>query len=413
MNTNLFITKRLWGGKESGKGFSAVSSIIASLSVAISALVIVLAVFISDGFKHEIKMKASGFSGEILLHSPGVDITTSVYPVPSFPFFFDSLKSFREVRSLSPYVYRSAIVKNNEEIQGVMIKGVDSLYNWEFFSSVLVEGELPNQGQVNGGNPEILISSRLSDLLGYVLGDVIVTYFIDDGVKVRKFKISGIYNARLEDIDMTLLVTEASVIRKLNGWSDDFSSGLEVKLNDGASLSLVADKIESLIENDKGDYSYFVTKVSDLFPHLFDWLVLLDFNVIIVMILMIAVAGFNMISGLLILLFERISMIGVLKALGMRDRSIHKIFMTRAMVLVLTGMVVGNIMAYIIAFVQYKWQVIPLDPTNYFVDHVPISPSFIKIMFFNFAAFGVIFLLLLIPSMFISRVSPEKTLKVK
>jgi lipoprotein-releasing system permease protein len=175
----------------------------------------------------------------------------------------------------------------------------------------------------------------------------------------------------------------------------------------------VAGKIEALIERDRGDYSYFVTKVSDLFPHLFDWLVLLDFNVIIVMVLMIAVAGFNMISGLLILLFERISMIGVLKALGMRNSSIHKIFMTRAMVLVMTGMIVGNILAYMVAFIQYKWQVIPLDPSNYFVDHVPVSPSFLKILFFNMAAFGVIFLLLLIPSMFISRVSPEKTLKVK
>jgi lipoprotein-releasing system permease protein len=168
-----------------------------------------------------------------------------------------------------------------------------------------------------------------------------------------------------------------------------------------------------LIENAPVDESYFVTKVDELFPHLFDWLRLLDFNVLVIMLLMIFVAGFNMISGLLILLFEKTSMIGVLKSLGMRDSAIHKIFLSRAMVLVFWGMIAGNGIAIVLARVQSLYKLIPLDPANYFVDHVPIYMNWGKLLVLNIASVVLIAMLLMIPSLFISKVSPDKTLRVK
>lgn len=412
MNTNLFIAKTLWR-KSSGKGgLGRGSAIIASLSVAVSVMVMVLAIAISDGFKKEIKDKASGFSGEILLHSPGVEVTTSVYPVNSSPEFLEEIKALPHVTDVQPYAYRSAIIKQNDEIQGVVIKGVDDKFNWNFFRSVLKEGQIP-QVTDSVGNSQILMSARLASMLGFKTGDPVIIYFIDKTVKVRKFTLSGIYDAQLEDVDMTLMVTSISEIQSVNGWSKEEVSGIELKLAGGSDISAVASKVEEIIDESDGQDMMYVTRVDEMFPHLFDWLRLLDFNVLVVMVLMLSVSGFNMISGLLILLFEKISMIGLLKALGMRDKGIHKIFLYRALYLVITGMVAGNVAALLFILVQSQFSLIPLDPANYFVDHVPVFLNWTKLLILNAGAIIIITLLLMIPSVFISNVSPEKTLRVK
>ncbi len=412
MNTNIFIAKTLWKKQTGKKGLTGGSSLIAGISVAVSIMVMFLSIVISDGFKKEIKDKASGFSGEILLHSPGVDITTSIYPVSATPSFLDSLKSMGSVKAVQPYVYRSAIIKKEDAIQGVLIKGVDSTFDWSFFGGALHEGRLPCI-TTNEGEPEILMSKRLSEMLGFAVGDGILVYFVDNSVKVRRFLLTGIYNAQLEDIDKTLLLTDAGSLQKVNGWSKDDVSGLEIRLWNGNEIRKSALEIERLTLNAPQDESYFVTSVDELFPHLFDWLKLLDFNVLIIMLLMISVAGFNMVSGLLILLFEKISMIGLLKALGMRDTSIHKIFLTRAFYLVISGMAVGNLLGFVLAYIQFQFKTIPLDPVNYFVAYVPVYFNWTKLILLNVLSVLMITLLLMIPSFFISRVSPEKTLRVK
>lgn len=393
-------------------GLAAGSSIIASISISLSIVVMILAVAISDGFKNEIKNKASGFSGEIMLHSPGVDIWTSQYPVLRNPSFVTDILALPQVKSVYPYVYRSGIIKKEEDIQGVVVRGVDSLYDWSFFKSVLSEGTIPDLNS-SGSEAEMLMSKRLASMLGYSLGDYITLYFIDNNVRVRRFLLSGIYDAQLEDIDKTLLITSLNSIQQLNGWSADQVSGVEVKLIRGGYIAATANKIEDIINLAPPDESYYVTRVDELFPHLFEWLKLLDFNVLIVLILMLAVAGFNMISGLLILLFEKISMIGVLKSLGMRDSGIHKIFMARAMYLVLLGVISGNIIAGILVFLQSRYQIIGLDPDNYFVTHVPVFVNTSKMIALNVGAILLIALILLIPSVFISRISPDKTLRIK
>jgi len=412
LNTNIFIAKTLWSRGSGKRGLGKGSSLIASVSVAVSVMVMVLAISISDGFKKEIKEKASGFSGEILLHTPGVEYTTNQYPVNSQSESLSSLKGVRQIESMQPYAYRSGIIKKDDEIQGVLIKGVDTNYNWDFFKSVLFAGRLPNTSD-SLSTAEIMISLRLANMLNYKVGDNIVVYFIDNGVKVRKFLLTGIYNAQLEDLDKSLVISSISQIQKVNDWSPDEVSGIEVKLKKGTDINKTAFTIESVLNETDSENPIYVTKVNDLFPHLFDWLTLLDFNVLVVMILMLSVAGFNMISGLLILLFEKISMIGLLKSLGMRDSGIHKIFLVRALYMVISGMIAGNVIALVLALIQKYYGVISLDPVNYFVDHVPIDINWVKLLIMNFGALIIIVIMLMIPSLFISRVSPDKTLRVK
>lgn len=412
MDTNFFIAKTLWQKNTTKKGLASGSTFIAGISVAVSIMVMILSITISDGFKKEIKNKTSGFSGEIMLHSPGVEITTSQYPVLSNPSFLDALIKLEGVAAIQPYVYRSAIVKQKEEIQGVVIKGVDSLFDWSFFKGVLKEGALP-QLSATVKEPQILMSRRMAHMLSYKVGDPVLIYFVDNNVRIRKFILSGIYDAQLEDLDKSLLIAASHILQSVNGWSTNEVSGLEIKLKGGYDIVQTATIIEDVIEKSTTNESYFVTTVNELFPHLYDWLRLLDFNVLIIMLLMLAVAGFNMISGLLILLFEKISMIGVLKSLGMRDSAIHKIFLIRALYLVLGGMAIGNIVAFILIFVQQYYKVIPLDPVSYFVDHVPVFINWYKVALLNIGAIAIIILLLMVPSLFISKISPEKTLRVK
>ena len=412
MRANLFIAKTLHkrGAGEGRLGRS--SSGIAGASIAISVIVMVLTITILDGFKKEIRSKASGFSGELVMHSPGVEMTTNLYPVDTQYEYLKEIEKLRGVGALYPFAYRSGVLKNGDEIQGVLIKGVNRDFDWSFFDSVMKEGSTSSVYSDSLGNHGILISDRLAKMLGYSVGDAIIIYFIDSSVKVGRFKLTGIYDAQLEDIDKTLVLADLSVIQQLNGWSDNEVSGIEVRLTDGADAAKLAIDIEDIILNSPED-TMFVTRVDEMFPHLFDWFRLLDINVFILLSLMIAVAGFNMISGLLILLFKKISMIGILKALGMRDSDIHKIFIIRSMRIVAAGMLIGNVIAFVLILLQTRFDIISLDVSNYFVDSVPMHIKWAKIVLLNIGAAIAIMLLLMIPSSFISKLSPEKSLRVK
>ncbi len=412
MNTNLYIAKTLWRKGSGRERLVRVSAIIAIVSVAISVFVVLLSMAISDGFKKEINDKASGLSGQILVHSPGTDITTSQYPIDSDVDLIEKLRSIRGVKGVHPYGYRSAVLESDSEIHGVLIKGVDSLFDWSFFNKYLIKGRTPYVGNIYNGEHELLISLRLANIINHDVDDYVISYFVDDVVRIRKFKIVGIYDAQLEDIDKNLVLTSLKTVQGVNSWNEEKISGLEIVLSNSRKIDRVAERIESELYNyDK--QALFATRVDEIFPNLFDWLVLIDFNVLFVLILMLAVAGFNMVSGLLILLFEKTSMIGLLKSLGMKNSSIHKIFMIRALDLVFRGVIVGNVLALLIISLQYYFQIIPLDADNYFVDHVPVSFNVTKWILTNILSIIAISLLLIMPSYFIANVSPEKTLRVK
>jgi len=413
--TNLFIAKRLWRkGAAEKRGLTGSSSLIAGFSVAVSVFVMVLAIAVSDGFKHEIRTKAIGFSGEIILNSPGVESTTNLFPITNDLSYINDLKALPEVRTIQSFAYRSGMLKSGNQIQGVILKGIGEGYDWKFFSSSLSQGRLPDFSGATASK-EIILSERLAEMMGFSVGDAVQIYFIDKTIRVGKYNLVGLYDAQLEDIDKTLIIADLREVQRLNGWADNEISGLEILLHDRDKIDEAGEKIDQLVleKFTKSDPSVAVTRINEIFPHLFDWLRLLDFNVLIVLILMIIVAGFNMISGLLIILFEKISMIGLLKALGMRDSGIHRIFLYRASFIVFWGMVIGNLLAVILALLQKWFAIISLDPANYFVKSVPIYLNFPKIAVFNLAAFAIIMIVMLFTSFFISRISPESSIRVK
>jgi len=415
LNTNLFIARNLWRKDAPKKrGLSASSTIIAGFSVGVSVLVMVLAISISDGFKFEIKTKATGFSGEIILNSPGIEQTSNRYPITKKISYLKEIESIKEVKCLQCYAYRSGMLKSGEEIQGVLLKGVDSKYDWRFFSSVLSKGRLPDYKDTLSSK-EIILSERLAGMMGFDVGEDLQIYFIDKSIRVGKYRLVGLYDAQLEDVDKTLIIADIREVQRINGWNAEDVSGIEILLKEGNDIDIVGDKIERVVYEHSGenDPSIQVTRINEIFPHLFDWLKLLDFNVLVVLVLMISVAGFNMISSLLIILFERISMIGILKSLGMRNSAIHRIFLLRASYIVFWGMLFGNVLAVILALLQKWYEIISLDPTNYFVKSVPVYLDIPKIILLNTAAFIIIMVVLMIPSLFISRISPDKTIRVK
>lgn len=414
MNFNLFLAKKI-----RGTGLSSSSNTIACISVAISLCVIMVAVAILKGFKSEIGKRVAGFNGEILITVPGMDYMNDIYPLDADLSYLSVINEIKGIKSVNEVAYKPGMLKNDTDVQGLLFKGVDSLYSLDFYSEYITEGRLPD---FSGGkiSDEVLISQRLAKRMGYKTGDKITVYFIGDNIRVRRFLISGFYNIQLENIDEKMAVIDIRQVRRLNGWSEHQSSCIEISLGgDGTSASV---KRRGKIYNEIGevimdcdidkDAPVVVSEIDTVFSNLFDWLALLDLNVLMVLILMTAVAGFNMISGLLIILFEKISMIGILKSMGMRTSEICKVFIIRGGVLVLKGMLYGNIVAAAIISVQKYFHLIKLTPENYFVNFVPVDITFLEILIINVIAFIIMLLIMIVPSFFISKVSPDKTIKI-
>lgn len=374
---------------------SRTSNTIAWVSVCISFAVIISAIAIVDGFKSEIRSKISDFMGSAVLVQPGQHPVNEEYPFSenlSYRSLIDSLPGVESVRAAA---YRSGLVKTADNIEGLCFKGVDC----------------GPDADMN----EIRISSAVARRLKLGEGDKLTVYFIGEDVKVRRFTIGSLFDSQLDEIDSKFAYVDIRQIRRLNAWKDDDASSLEIRFKDGANedalLRHIAD-IEAYMSK-PSDAPLFVTSVRKYYAHLFDWLALLDLNVLMVIALMIAVAGFNMISAVLILLFEKISMIGLLKSLGMTSHEVGKVFRRRSAALVGKGLVVGNLIGTGLCLIQKYTHAIKLDAANYFVDHVPVSLDFWKILLIDAAAFILIMLIVSLSSLFISKVSPEKTLKVE
>lgn len=399
------------GAPQKGKA-SSLSGIIAWVSVSLSIAIMVIAIAVLSGFKKEIRAKATGFMGSAVLVAPGQSPLNEHYPIKDSLSYKDAILASPKVTSFSAVAYRSGLVKTDENIQGLCFKGVDSLYDFSFFKSSLVSGQLPKlSGKISN---DILISQRVADMLGYSCGESLVAYFIGDDVKVRKFNICGIYLSQLEDIDKTMVVVDKRQVQRLNGWGKDEVSSFEIRFTPRADIDKNSQIIEEIIfeKSITSDPGLFVAPITRIYAHLFDWLALLDLNVLMVLILMIAVAGFNMISAILIILFEKISMIGLLKSLGMTNKGIRDIFLYRAAAIVGRGLLWGNLVALVICLIQKYFKVIALNPDNYFVSFVPIDCRVLDVVAVNLVCAVAIMLILSLSTLFISKVSPDKTLRV-
>ncbi|MBO4230525.1 MAG: ABC transporter permease [Bacteroidales bacterium] len=391
MEATGFIARRLrFGGK------------IAMVSIAVSFLIMIIAVSVSSGFREEIRDGISDLTGDVQLLPADMNYINDSSPMSMEADFITDIESLPEVKRVVPAVYRAGIIKNGENIHGVLFKGVPR-----------------EPGDADTVKLGVRIPSRLRDLIGVDVGDKMLSYFIGENVKVRNFNVTGVYDGIMDGTDNMVVLADMADLQRLGGWASDEVSTLEISLvpamRNSFGMREASDKIGMIaMENGPEDSGRLVaTSVMSRYPQIFDWLDLIDFNVLFILVLMTIVAGFNMISGLLIMLFRNISTIGTLKSLGMTDRSIAKVFLKVASVIVLKGMLIGNAVAILLCGLQKWTHVLKLNPENYFVPFVPIHLDIPMIIVADVLSFIVIMLLLLIPCLFISRVDPAQTVRAQ
>ena len=356
-------------------------------AVAVSFFVMIVAVAISGGFRREIRNAVSAACGDVALSASSTNYYGETDPVSSGE---DDIRSILEnggVRSVTPAVYRAGVVKAGDDICGVLVKGI------------------PVEDTVALG---VKIPVRLANAMKLAVGDDMLTYFIGENVKLRKFKVAGIYDNPVEAGEQMVVYASISDMRRLNGWSGSEASVLELSLDEKLRTR---EGMRSVAADFSTDYVALSTP--DRYSQIFDWLDLIDFNVVAILILMTVVAGFNMISGLLILLFQNVSTIGILKSVGMTDRSISRVFLKVSARLVALGMLAGNAAALLFCAFQAATHLIKLNPENYFVSFVPVSVNLPLVLAADAIAFVVIMLLVLIPTAFISRMDPALTAKAE
>ena len=386
MSPDRFIARKL---KFQGK--------LAAASIAVSFLVIIVAVAVSSGFRQSVRDGVARLTGDIRI-APSSAVAAEGDPVPVHLPSEEAILDIPGVQSIRPVAVRAGIVRSGDIIHGVLVKGLPDRPD----SSLCVS-----------------IPTRLAAITGLKEGDDMTTYFVGEKVRVRKFHVTDVHRDMLEMDDNLVVYANLADIQRLNGWTADQASALEVSVDPShrtnAWINDLTDEIgmRLLLSGAEGEDSLVATSSVRTYAQIFDWLDLLDFNVLVILILMIVVAGVNMISGLLIVLFRNIATIGTLKTLGMGDRAIGKVFLRVAAGVVLKGMLIGNAVGLLFCFFQQATHLLKLDPVNYFVSYVPVHVDIPWILAADLVAFVAIMLLLLIPTLFIARVDPAQTVKAE
>ena len=367
----------------------------AMVTIAVASFVIIIAVAVSGGFRHELRKGVASLAGDIQITSPYMNFIGEDHPVTLGEELETAIGSMPGVDHIVPAVYRAGIIKSGSNIHGVVFKGIPG----------------------GGDSLRVKIPERLSAMLGIGPGDRMLTYFIGDKVKARQFTVESTYDDILGSDDNLVVYAGIEDMRRVNGWDPDKASAIEVILEDNwrstDRMEYLTDEIGAEILFGEGIDSMVATSAARRYPQIFSWLDLIDFNVLIVLVLMVAVAGFNMISSLLIMLFRNISVIGTLKAMGMTDRQISAVFLRIASSAALKGMLAGNILAFLFCIVQNATHFVKLDPANYFVSAVPVHLNALQVIGADLLAYILIMLLLLLPCLFVSRVDPAKTVRVQ
>jgi lipoprotein-releasing system permease protein len=412
MNLPYFIAQKLIKGRSQGISFSRPINIIAIVGISTGLAVMILAVAILTGFKQQIREKVVGFGSNIQVLNFDSNISFETVAVNSNQDFVPKIRALPGVKHIEVFATKAGIIKTDEAIQGVVLKGIGSDFDWNYFKSCMVEGKIFNVNDSIKTN-QIIISRKIANMLKLKTNDTISMHFIQDPPRMRRFIISGIYETNLEEFDKIYVFCDIGHIRKLNGWTDDQVSGFEIFINDFDKLEEMTQEVRDVIgyKLEDKDIKLKVTNIKIRYPQIFDWLNFQDINVIIIIILMLVVAGFNMISGLLILILEKTNMIGILKALGSEDKMIRRIFIYQAGYLIVKGLFWGNLIGIGIAFLQLKTGLLTLDASSYYIKTVPINLNVVHILLLNAGSMLAIILMLLIPSKLVSRITPVKAIR--
>ncbi|MFL5765561.1 MAG: ABC transporter permease [Bacteroidia bacterium] len=414
MSTERFIAKRIISGGSDNQ-LSRPIVRISVLGIALGLAVMILALAVVTGFKDQIRGKLIGFNSHITVSIYDNNVSAEPKPISRSQKFLPLLRSDPDFTNVQVFATKNGIVKTKTENEGIVLKGIDTDYDWSFINKNLVEGKpfVPSDTV----SKSIVISKYLKDKLNLKLNDKMIIYFIVDrfdsaGVVTRtefsakEFYISGIYETGLEEVDKSLVLSDIRRIQKMNGWTPDQVAGFEIGIKDYKKIDELGAKVDDLIGQE-----LIAQTIKQTNPAVFSWLDMMDSEVLVIITLLLVVSGFNMMSALLILILERTNMIGMLKAMGATNGSIQKIFLYNAMYLVGKGMLWGNLAGLAIAFIQQHFGIFKLDPETYYLTEVPIHVTLPAVLLLNAGTLICCILLLLIPSFITSRITPVKAIR--
>lgn len=406
MNTELYIARHLI--QKHSHNFSRPIIRISILSVVLGLAVMLLSVSIVTGFKNEVHNKVTGFAGHIQISKYDSNSSFETPPIV----FSDSLKQGLEqlegVKHVQSVATKSGIMQAKEDILGIVLKGVTADFDTAFFAKHILEGHFPKLGLEKRSN-DILISKSIADQLQLVLKDTVRIYFLNNtetNARGRRLFVSGIYETSLEEFDESFVVADQRHVQRLNNWSKEQVSGIEVFVDDFDQMETITEIVYS-----KLDYNLTASNAKDLYPQVFDWLALQDINVVVILALMLLISSVSMISTLLVLILERTSTIGILKALGTQNVSIRKIFLYQAAYIIVRGLFWGNFVGIGLAVLQKYFGIIKLDQANYYMSEVPINLDLLPLLGVNILSLIIILLFLLIPSFVASKINPVTAIR--
>ena len=397
------IARRLYFSEEGKARTSRPAVRVALGGIVIGVMVMIVAICVVVGFKQEIQRKVAGFGSHIQVVSFDNNATYELQPVEVSDSLRMKLQGIPHVKKVSTFASKPGILKTDSAFQGIVFKGTDY---WDYFADNLVEGELPS------AKNEVIISTVLADQLHLTVGDAILCYFVQEDLRVRKLYISGLYNTCMSEMDRLFVLGNIDLVRQLNQWKNSQSSGVEVLVDDLRHLQEAADGVYFATANrlDEAGNAFYTQTLEQLNPQIFGWLDLLDMNVVIIIVLMLCVSGFSIITGLIILILESITLIGTLKALGAHNRFVRRIFIYEAILLVGKGMLWGNVLGLGLVALQYFTQVIPLDASIYYVSYVPMAFPWGWLVALNIGVLLVAWVIMLAPSAIVSQISPAKVM---
>lgn len=403
MNFELFFAKKTIKGNKNS--FSKPIIRISIIAIALGIAMMTLSLCIVQGFQAEIEKKIIGFGSHIQITSYESKGAVEQKPISINKDFYPQIDTLDEIRHIQVFANKGAILKTEEDNYGVLLKGIDHRYEWTFFEQYLHEGRAPKI-EVGEKSNEILISKKIAQKLQLVVNDELLIYFLQQPPRMRKMKVSGIYNTGLGEMDERMAIIDLRHIQKISDWDSTQVGGFEVLLNNIEDLEKVDQFIYEQI-----DYDLTSTNIKEARIDIFNWLELQDINVIIIITLLVLVCGIDIISALLILILEKTETIGILKAIGAKDSSLRKVFIYNAAYLIVMGLFFGNLLGLGIALLQQHFGFLSLPQEAYFIDQVPIKINLLYLIVLNFATLLTCVLMLIIPSGIVSRISPARAIR--
>lgn len=384
---------------------------VAEGGMVIGMVVMLLTLFIVIGFKREVREKVIGFGAHIQVVNYDNNSTFETRPLLKEEALVDKLRKTRGIASAEYFSTKPGIIRTDKTFQPIVLKGVDlpaeAPAAWEFFASCLCSGRLPETPQ------EVIISQAIADRLELTCPTDIFCYFIQDNIRVRKFRVCGIYETGFADNDELFVIGNLRQVGQLNGWQADEVSGIEIRIDDFRELEPMTDRVWYMTANRanaNGDFMQ-THNIQQLYPAIFSWLDLLDMNAVVIIVLMLLVSGFSIISGLLILILDNIQFVGTMKALGASNRYLRRVFMWEAALLVGKSMLIGNVVAVVLFALQAWGHIVPLDAATYYVSYVPVYFSWAGWLLLNLGTLGVSLLILLAPATIVTKISPAEVMR--